>query len=129
MGQMPEWMTISEAAAYLKVDRKTIYRWCDAGRLKFYALESGSGRRFRREDLDRLLAPGGRWQELVDRSVAAATALGHEMRQEIGDGVNSAVYSCSRCGLGFVVGYPETGGPLEVTSAPVLTTPCPARSG
>jgi excisionase family DNA binding protein len=53
-------MTPSEAARYLKVTRQTIYRWCDEGRLKFYELESGGGRRFKREDLDALLKEGKR---------------------------------------------------------------------
>ncbi len=52
-------MTVTDAAAYLKVDRKTIYRWCDAGRLRYYELESGGGRRFRREDLDKVLVLPG----------------------------------------------------------------------
>jgi len=52
------WLTIAEAARYLKVHRNSIYRWCQAGRLRFYELETGGGRRFRREDLDALLQPG-----------------------------------------------------------------------
>ena len=56
---MPEWMTVKEATMYLKVDRKTIYRWCEAGLLRYYELESGGGRRFKREDLDKMLRPSG----------------------------------------------------------------------
>ena len=52
------WFTIQEAAAYLRVTPTTVYRWCDEGRLHFYELESGGGRRFKREDLDALLKPG-----------------------------------------------------------------------
>lgn len=55
---VPEWLTPGEAAKYLKVDRTTIYRWCDAGLVRFYALRSGRGRRFKREDLDALLKGG-----------------------------------------------------------------------
>lgn len=55
---MPEWLTVDEAMAYLKIGRRTLYRWCDEGRLKYYELESGGGRRFKRDDLDRLLRPG-----------------------------------------------------------------------
>lgn len=54
---LTDWLTISEAAAYLKVTRNTLYRWCEAGRLRYYELESGGGRRFKREDLDQLLRP------------------------------------------------------------------------
>lgn len=52
---MNEWLTPDEAAAYLKVTRSTIYRWSDEGRLRFYELESGGGRRYNVADLDRLL--------------------------------------------------------------------------
>ena len=52
---MPAWLTIREAADYLKVNVSTIYRWCDEGRLPFYELESGGGRRFKQDDLDALL--------------------------------------------------------------------------
>lgn len=55
---MPEWLTVAEAARYLRVHRTTIYAWCDEGRLPFYELESGGGRRFKREDLDALLKRG-----------------------------------------------------------------------
>jgi excisionase family DNA binding protein len=54
---MPDWMTPKEAADYLRVSRPTLYRWCVEGRLRWYELESGGGRRFKREDLDRLLKP------------------------------------------------------------------------
>jgi excisionase family DNA binding protein len=56
---MLEWMTVAQAAAYLKVNRNTIYRWCESGRLRYYELETGGGRRFRLEDLDALLVPSG----------------------------------------------------------------------
>lgn len=50
-------MTPMEAAAYLRVKRDTIYRWCRTGRLRYYELETGGGRRFDRADLDALLRP------------------------------------------------------------------------
>jgi excisionase family DNA binding protein len=56
---MPEWLTLREAAAYLKVGVSTLYRWMDEGKLRYYELESGGGRRFKRDDLDALLKPGG----------------------------------------------------------------------
>jgi excisionase family DNA binding protein len=54
---MSEWLTTKEAAAYLKVTRRTLYRWMEEGRLRFYELASGR-RRVRKEDLDALLTPG-----------------------------------------------------------------------
>jgi excisionase family DNA binding protein len=53
---MPEWLTISQAGAYLKVGRATLYRWVSQGRLRSYGLDGG-GRRFKREDLDGMLSP------------------------------------------------------------------------
>ena len=51
---VPEWLTASEAAKYLKVDRTTIYRWEKAGILRSYPLPI-RGRRFKQTDLDALL--------------------------------------------------------------------------
>ena len=53
-----DWLTVQEAASYLKVTRNTVYRYCDLGILPFYELTSGRGRRFKHEDLDSLLKPG-----------------------------------------------------------------------
>lgn len=53
---MADWLTAREAAAYLKVDRTTIYRYCEQGLLNFYDLKTGGGRRFKKEDLDMLLS-------------------------------------------------------------------------
>lgn len=56
---MNELLTVPEAAGYMKVNRNTVYRWCDAGLLPYRELESGGGRRFRRQDLDALLREPG----------------------------------------------------------------------
>jgi len=55
---VPEWLTVKEAASYLKVSRSTLFTYCAAGRLPWYRLEGGRGRRFKPEDLDALLVPG-----------------------------------------------------------------------
>jgi excisionase family DNA binding protein len=49
-----DWMTASEAAAYLKVKTRTLLLWVRQAKVKAYAL-SGTRRRiwrFRKEDLD-----------------------------------------------------------------------------
>jgi excisionase family DNA binding protein len=52
---MEEWITLREAAAYLKLHPKTLYRYVRAGKLRQYR-PGGTGRpRFQREDLDALL--------------------------------------------------------------------------
>ena len=44
---MPEqWLTLEEAAAYLKVSKPTIYRFCAEGHLPFYKLAGTGQRRF-----------------------------------------------------------------------------------
>ena len=56
---MPEdWLTLEEAAAYLKVSKPTIYRFCAEGCLPFYKLAGTGQRRFKYADLDALLVPG-----------------------------------------------------------------------
>src|SRR5205814_3694013 len=57
--QSDEWLTVSQAAAHLKVSRAAIYRFCETGRLRFYTLPT-RGRRFRKKDLDALLILGRR---------------------------------------------------------------------
>src|SRR2546422_1394307 len=54
-----ELLTVAEAAGYMKVNRNTVCRWCDAGILQYRELESGGGRRFLRQDLDGLLREPG----------------------------------------------------------------------
>jgi len=54
---MTEWLTATEAAAYLKVKPRTVSQWAKAGKLPGHRL-SGCKRitwRFRREDLDAML--------------------------------------------------------------------------
>ncbi len=53
-----EWLTLEEAAAYLKVSKPTIYRFCSEGCLPFYKLAGTGQRRFTRPDLDALLTLG-----------------------------------------------------------------------
>lgn len=53
-----EWLTVEEAAAYLKVSKPSIYRYCSEGRLPFYNLAGTGTRRFKRSDLDAMLEPG-----------------------------------------------------------------------
>ncbi len=49
---MPEWLTIDEAAEYLKCSRSTVFRRIREGELKAY--KSGKLTRILKDDLDRL---------------------------------------------------------------------------
>ena len=54
-----QWFTVEQAARYLQVSKAAVYKWIREGLLVYYELPSGRGRRFRREDLDRLLQRRG----------------------------------------------------------------------
>ena len=51
------WLTIEEAAAYLRVSDRTIRRALAAGDVKAYRVGGRRDLRFRREDLDAYLLP------------------------------------------------------------------------
>jgi len=48
------WMNTYEACQYLRISKPTIYRWIQAGLLKFKRTPGGE-LRFRRSDLDNML--------------------------------------------------------------------------
>jgi excisionase family DNA binding protein len=57
MASQPEWLTASEAAAYLRVKTRSLLLWVRQGKMQAYAL-SGTQRRiwrFRKADLDAAL--------------------------------------------------------------------------
>ena len=58
MDEVGEVLTLSEAAAYLRVHYETVRRWCRDGLLPTTRL--GHTRRVRRQDLDRLWSQSGR---------------------------------------------------------------------
>jgi excisionase family DNA binding protein len=49
------WFTVTEAARYLRVSRRTIYSLCAERALVGYRAGEGKHRRFKKEDLDKLL--------------------------------------------------------------------------
>jgi excisionase family DNA binding protein len=51
VGRDDEWLTVKEAARYLKVSEATIFRWMKSGRLSY--CKFGNSTRFRRSFLDR----------------------------------------------------------------------------
>jgi excisionase family DNA binding protein len=54
-----QWLTVDQAATYLQVSKAAVYKWVRQGLLAYYELPSGRGRRYRRDDLDRLLQRRG----------------------------------------------------------------------
>jgi excisionase family DNA binding protein len=53
-----EWFTVEEAAEYLCVSRRTIYKLTKEGRLPAFRIGNERHRRFRKEDLDKVPHPG-----------------------------------------------------------------------
>jgi excisionase family DNA binding protein len=51
-----EWLTVAEAAEYLRLSRDTIYRWAKQGKLRLYKI-AGTATRVRKSDLDALAQP------------------------------------------------------------------------
>ncbi|MBI4268159.1 MAG: helix-turn-helix domain-containing protein [Chloroflexi bacterium] len=49
-----EWFTVEEAAEYLRVSRRTIYKLTTEGRLPAFRIGEERHRRFRKEDLDKV---------------------------------------------------------------------------
>ena len=53
-----EWFTVEEAAEYLCVSRRTIYKLTREGRLPAFRIGKERHRRFRKEDIDKVPRPG-----------------------------------------------------------------------
>src|SRR5919108_4997518 len=56
-------LTVAQAATLLGVHPNTIRTWTDAGRLTAYRINARGDRRFRRGDVERLLAEGAASEE------------------------------------------------------------------
>ena len=57
MAIVKEWFTIEEAAEYLCVSKRTIYKLTKEGRLPAFRIGRERHRRFRKEDLDKVPQP------------------------------------------------------------------------
>lgn len=53
-----EWFTVEEAAEYLRVSKRTIYKLTKEGRLPAFRIGKERHRRFRKKDLDKVPSPG-----------------------------------------------------------------------
>jgi excisionase family DNA binding protein len=66
-----EWYTVTEAAEYLRVSRRTIYTLTKEGRLPAFKIGQERHRRFRKEDLDtvpRIIEEAGTTDALIKLS-------------------------------------------------------------
>ena len=81
-----EWYTIDESAGYLRVSRRTVYQHINDGQLAAYRVGTGGHRRFRRDDLERLMSPED------SESVDAMTAAADPVLAELWDNEKDAAY-------------------------------------
>lgn len=73
-----EWFTVDEAAEYLRVSKRTIYRLCHDGELMGYRTSRRGYWRFRKEDLDKALKksiPEGEMEDLAALTATTDPAL------------------------------------------------------
>ena len=84
-----EWYTVEEAAEYLCISRRTVYKLTREGRLPAYRIGQERHRRFRKEDLDKVPRLDG---ETVKRGVPALTAKDDPILSELWNNDQDAVY-------------------------------------
>lgn len=85
-----EWFTIAEAAEYLRVSKRTIYKLTNDGRLPAFRIGQERHRRFRKEDLDKVPQPGEETKNL--EGVLELTARADPVLAEIWDNEKDAAY-------------------------------------
>jgi excisionase family DNA binding protein len=78
-GVNAEWLTAAEAAAYLKVQKRTLLLWVRLKKIQAYALSGVKRRvwRFRKADLDTFLLAQP-WAVLSSRSPSVLVTKGEE---------------------------------------------------
>lgn len=85
-----EWFTVEEAAQYLCVSKRTIYKLTKEGRLPAFLIGKERHRRFRKEDLDKVPRPGEETANL--EPLLKFTAKADPVLAEIWDNEKDAVY-------------------------------------
>ena len=85
-----EWFTIEEAAEYLCVSRRTIYKLTREGRLPAFRIGMERHRRFRKEDLDKV--PRSDEEARNMENMLVLTARADPMLAELWDNDKDAAY-------------------------------------
>jgi len=85
-----EWFTVEEAAEYLCVSRRTIYKLTQEGRLPAFLIGRERHRRFRKEDLDRIPRPSDETRTM--EGLLKLTAKADPVLAEIWDNEKDAAY-------------------------------------
>jgi len=85
-----EWFTVEEAAEYLCVSRRTIYKLTKEGRLPAFRIGKERHRRFRKEDLDKVPRPG---EEIANvEALLKLSAKADQVLAEVWDNDKDAAY-------------------------------------
>jgi excisionase family DNA binding protein len=85
-----EWFTVEEAAEYLRVSKRTIYKFTKEGRLPAFRIGQERHRRFRKEDLDKVPLLSGETKTLEE--VLELTAKSDPVLAEIWDTEKDTAY-------------------------------------
>ena len=85
-----EWFTIEEAAEYLCVSKRTIYKLTQEGRLPAFRIGRERHRRFRKEDLDKAPRLGENTEN--SGSLLTLTAATDPVLAELWDNEKDAAY-------------------------------------
>jgi excisionase family DNA binding protein len=85
-----EWFTVEEAAEYLSVSKRTIYKLAKEGRLPAFRIGKERHRRFRKEDLDKAPLPNEETAKTVQLS--QLTGKTDPVLAEIWDNEKDAAY-------------------------------------
>ena len=85
-----EWFTIGEAAEYLRVSKRTIYKLTKDGRLPAFRIGQERHRRFRKGDLDKVPQPCEETKSL--EGVLELTARADPVLAEIRDNEKDSAY-------------------------------------
>jgi excisionase family DNA binding protein len=85
-----EWFTVEEAAEYLCVSRRTIYKLTKEGRLPAFRIGKERHRRFRKVDLDKVPRPG---EEIANvEALLKLSAKADPVLAEVWDNDKDAAY-------------------------------------
>ena len=85
-----EWFTVEEAAEYLCVSKRTIYKLTQEGRLPAFRIGQERHRRFRKEDLDKVPRLGEETRE--SEGLLRLTANADPVLADIWDNEKDAAY-------------------------------------
>jgi excisionase family DNA binding protein len=90
MAVTKEWFTVDEAAEYLCVSRRTIYKLTKEGRLPAFRIGKERHRRFRKEDIDKALRPAEKATNL--EALLRLSAKTDPVLAEVWDNEKDAAY-------------------------------------